>query len=368
MDFKIAKNDLMEAAMFGGIMSKKTTKGLEILNNSRFCIYKNQLVVSSTDTKTFVTKRVFLEDNIGDDKISFCVSTNDISKALSTLNDDFVKVSVKDGSIIIKHKKGKMKFPVLGDSEFPEIRKEEEVFSFEHDTSVFCEMLDIAKNFAANDILKPILNGVFIKAEGDTLTMCGTDGKIMYVDEAKLETHALEEVTSIIPSSVCQIVINMANKSERIKVSIHKRYVTFSVNNSRVSVCTIEGKYPNFKSVIPEKSSIFASFDTKVLSNTMRRLSLFSPDSSVINININDNICNFTAEDIDFSKKSSEEIEIPHEGCNIELGVKSNQMSMILNCISSKDVTIKMTEPTRPIIYEDKNKPNMVILQMPCII
>lgn len=367
MDFKIAKNNLMEATMFCGIMSKKTTKGLEILNNSRFCIYQNQLVVSSTDTKTFVTKRVFLEDNIGDDKISFCVSTNDISKALSTLNDDFVKVSVDDGSIIIKHKKGKMRFPILGDSEFPEIRKEDEDFSFEYDTSVFCEMLDIAKNFAANDIIRPILSGVFIKTEGDTLTICGTDGNIMYTDEAKLEINASEIFTSIVPSSVCQIVINMANKSERIKVSMHKRYVTFSVNNSRVSVCTIDGKYPNFKSVIPGESSIFASFDTKELLNTIRRLSLFSTDSSVI-INISDNVCKFTAEDLDFSKKSSEEIEIPHEGCNIELGVKSNQMSMILNCISSKDVTIKMTEPTRPIIYEDKNKPNMVILQMPCII
>ena len=368
MDFRIGKNNLMEAVIFGGIMSKKATKGLDILNKSRFCISKNQLVVSSTDTKTFVTKRVFMEDNIGDDTSSFCASTTDIAKALGTLNDDFVKVSVKDGSFIIKHKKGKMKFPILEDSEFPEIRKEDEDFSFESDTSVFCGMLDIARNFTANDILRPILTGVFIKAEGDTLTMCGTDGNIMYTDDAKLEAYTSEGFTSIIPSSVCQIVINMANKSDRIKVSMHKRYVTFSVSNSRVSVCTIEGKYPNFKSVIPGKSSIFASFDTKELSNTIRRLSLFSSDSSIVHFEINGNICKFTAEDLDFSKKSSEEIDISHDGSDITMGVKSNQMSMILGCISSKDVTIKLTEPQKPIVYEDKNKPNMVILQMPCII
>jgi DNA polymerase-3 subunit beta len=107
--------------------------------------------------------------------------------------------------------------------------------------------------------------------------------------------------------------------------------------------------------------------------NTVKRVSVFSNQASnLIKLNINDNQLVVSAQDIDFSISAVERLSCEYEGDEMEIGFKSTFLQEILTNISTGEVRVELSDPTRaglllPSESADEFE-DMLMLLMPMMI
>ncbi len=94
--------------------------------------------------------------------------------------------------------------------------------------------------------------------------------------------------------------------------------------------------------------------------------------SNLIKLNINDNLLVVSAQDIDFSISAVERLNCEYEGDEMEIGFKSTFLQEILTNISTSDVQVELSDPTRAGLLLPLNSgddfEDMLMLLMPMMI
>ena len=134
----------------------------------------------------------------------------------------------------------------------------------------------------------------------------------------------------------------------------------------------IEGNYPNYSAVIPKENSHKLSIDRKKLLNSLKRVSIFSNQSTnQIKFKINGNELIISGEDMDFSNKANEEIKCEYEGQEIEIGFNGKFLIEIINTLISEKIEMHFSSPSKEAIIfpEQKNESeNILMLVMPVML
>ena len=132
----------------------------------------------------------------------------------------------------------------------------------------------------------------------------------------------------------------------------------------------IEGRYPNYNSVIPQNNPYKVIVDRMQLIGALRRVSIFSSQaSSLIKLRLSGNQITISAQDIDFSTSAEETVTCQYEGNDMSIGFKSTFLLDILTNISAEEVVIELADPSRagvitPLEQEEKEDVLMLLMHM----
>ena len=146
----------------------------------------------------------------------------------------------------------------------------------------------------------------------------------------------------------------------------------FSLENYQMVCRLIEGRYPNYNSVIPQNNPHKAIIDRMTFISALRRVSVFSSQaSSLIKLNLTENSMKISAQDIDFSTSAEETIACSYEGKPMSIGFKSSFLIDILNNIASQNVIIELADPSRAGVIvpeEQEENEDLLMLLMPMML
>jgi DNA polymerase III sliding clamp (beta) subunit (PCNA family) len=159
MKFSIERKLLLDVLSVGGSMSGKS-KVLPILDSCKVVISNGRIIISSYDGENAVLKCCSVTDH--DVDMSFCVNCSDFIKSVKSVKDAILDfVLVEEAKILsINHLRGFMELPYESSDEFPTIDNVTDGVSMNMECSVLWNWLNRARNFVANDTLRPILCGV----------------------------------------------------------------------------------------------------------------------------------------------------------------------------------------------------------------
>ena len=134
----------------------------------------------------------------------------------------------------------------------------------------------------------------------------------------------------------------------------------------------IEGRYPNYASVIPQNNPNRLIIDRALFTNVLRRVSVFSNQASnLVKLQLSENQIVVSAQDIDFSTSAEESISCSYSGDSMGIGFKSVYLIEILNNISSQEVSVELSDPSRAgLILPIENQANedLLMLLMPMML
>ena len=126
----------------------------------------------------------------------------------------------------------------------------------------------------------------------------------------------------------------------------------------------IDGKYPNFKVIIPKNNNIRYELSKDALKEAIMRLSIVKGASELIKFTFSDNNLNVNCENVDFAKNASENIDCVGNN-NIIIGLKSSFLLNILPSIETEKIIMEMSDPNKPIVIKNNNENNDIIIIMP---
>ena len=134
----------------------------------------------------------------------------------------------------------------------------------------------------------------------------------------------------------------------------------------------MEGKYPNYKSVIPTNNPYYVVVDKKELISVVKRVALFSSASSnIVVLKKEGMFLNVCASDIDFSKKAEDQVLITDSKCNDGFTIGFNYHSMIdtVTAIPDDTIRIQLADPSRSgVLTADTPAPTTLTLLMPVLL
>ncbi len=131
---------------------------------------------------------------------------------------------------------------------------------------------------ASNDETRPILTGVLLQTINGKLHLAATDS---YRLAEKQLAGNKEDVQILVPASAMQDLLRILGESEdKVQVTHDEQQVLFQVGDVELVTRLVDGKYPDYKKLIPEKFATEARLKREDLMNVTKVSSLFARESA----------------------------------------------------------------------------------------
>ena len=224
----------------------------------------------------------------------------------------------------------------------------------------------------ADDELRLVMNGIYFDITTEGITMVASDGHKL-VRCKTLAAQGNERAAFIFPKKPATLVKNLLPKeSGAVSIEFDERNAIFTLENYRMICRLIEGRYPNYNSVIPKNNPNKITVDRQLLLGALRRVSVFSSQaSSLIKLCMGKDRMIINAQDIDFSTSAEESLVCQYDGAQMEIGFKSTFLIDILNNIPSDEVIIELADPSRAGVItpaEQEENEELLMLLMPMML
>ena len=222
----------------------------------------------------------------------------------------------------------------------------------------------------AQDDLRPVMNGIYFDLNANGLAIVASDGHKL-VRNRILNINSDTPAAFILPKKPANLLKNVLTKDGGdtiIKFDGKNAGITFA--DGSLSCRLIEGRYPNYNSVIPTNNPNKLTIDRRSLLGALRRVLPFASDSSqLIRLHIDGSSVELSSEDLDFATSAKESIICEYNGQKMDIGFKGSSLQEILNNIDSDEITFELADPSRagviiPVQQPENQEVLMLIMPM----
>lgn len=288
----------------------------------------------------------------------------DIIKALP--DDSQVSLTMKKNNFI-NIKSGKAQFKIIGlpKEEFPQLPVFKDKDSITIAQKDLKDMINLTDFATSKDDTRYVLNGTYMTVKGDDIVVVATDGRRLATIEKKLEKKTLVDRAVIIPTKTIQEVKRMLLDEGEVQIKFSDNQVLFSFPGCFVISRLIEGEYPNYKKVIPEKSQKEITVDRNEFLNATKRASIFTDqDSMAIRFSIKKKKMTIS-KNTPYLGEAREEIDIDFSGpADLDIGFNPRYLIDVLKSLDQDTITLEVNDPNKPGVIRRGDEYTYVVLPM----
>jgi DNA polymerase-3 subunit beta len=374
MKFVVSSMELLgHLQAISRVISSKNT--LPILDNFLFSMEGGELEITASDLESTLITKIQLENTDGSGIIAIPARIlNDTLKEFPDIPLTF-EINTENLTIVIQSENGKFSIMGQNGAEFPQmpVIKDDQKQKVELEQEVLLSGINKSLFATADDELRPVMNGIFLELSSDDITFVASDAHKL-VRYKRTDASAGTASSFILPKKPASLLKNILPREENnVLLEFDDRNASFTLTSYKLVCRLVEGNYPSYNSVIPTDNPYKMSIDRLAFYNTLKRVSVFSNQASnLVKLSLTGNLLNISAQDIDFSISANERLSCQYEGEDMEIGFKSTFLIEILANLSSTDVVLEMSDPTRagillPSETENENE-DILMLLMPMMI
>jgi DNA polymerase-3 subunit beta len=226
---------------------------LPVLTNVLIASEGGQLRLAATDLTLGVT--VWLDARL-DGQLALTLPAKTLTDIVNSLADSEVQFSV-NGKPEAAIKSGTFKGVVRGieATEFPAIPEHDVSNGIPLGASILKEMIQATAFAASIDEARPVLEGVQLSLDGNSLSMVATDGFRLAIKKATLPVSVGSQQAIIPASSLKETVrILSATKPDQVHLLIPQKgaQVVLRVANVQLISQLIDGRFPDYQAIVPK--------------------------------------------------------------------------------------------------------------------
>lgn len=353
------------------VINSKNT--LPILDCFLLELKGNTLSLTASDAETRLVTSIEVQDSDGDGK--FAVNAKNLLDPLKELPDQPLTFEINDENLetFIYFHNGKYNFVGQNGEEYPQPKElKDSAINFTIDPQILFSGINRSLFASADDELRPVMNGVYFDITTDDLTFVASDGHKL-VRCKTLAAKGSERASFILPKKPANLLRAILPKeSETVEIKFDENNAYIKMSGYTMTCRFIEGRYPNYNSVIPQNNENKVVLERQTFLNALKRVSVFSNQASnLIKLQLSNNNIIVSAQDIDFSTAAEETIPCQYAGTSMNIGFKSSFLIEILNNIPSAEISLELSDPSRAgliIPQENEENEDLLMLLMPMML
>ncbi|MFT3993551.1 MAG: DNA polymerase III subunit beta [Dysgonomonas sp.] len=352
------------------VINSKNT--LPILDCFLLDLNGSNLSLTAADSETRLVTSIEVSEAEGSGKLA--VNAKNLLDPLKELPEQPLTFEINDNlETFIYFHNGKYNFIGQNGDDYPQPKElKESAVSLTIDPQVLFSGINRTLFASADDELRPVMNGVYFDITADDLTFVASDGHKL-VRCKTLAAKGAERASFILPKKPANLLKAILPKeAETVEIKFDENNAYIKMSSYTMTCRFIEGRYPNYNSVIPQNNTNKVILDRLAFLNALKRVSVFSNQASnLIRLQLTDRNIVVSAQDIDFSTAAEETIPCEYTGTAMNIGFKSSFLIEILNNIPSTEISLELSDPSRAgliIPAENEENEDLLMLLMPMML
>ncbi len=368
MQFIVKRDTLLKSLNFvQGVVEKKNT--LPILSNVLLNLKNNKLSIVATDLD------IAFYDEISEIKMIKEGSTTtsaailyDILRKISS--DSELNFELKsENKLSLKSENSDFNLLCLPTDNFPTFNDDFEGQEIQLEKNRFLKLLNKTRISISNDDTRHYLNGIFLhltESHGrNFLTGVATDSHRL--SSSSLEIDLKGDFSSLIlpRKTVFQLCTLLSETNEKLTMQTTENKIKFNLGNIRLISKVIDGKFPDYKKVVPTNNQKLLEVSSKDFINSVERVTSVSLDRKegvklVItkeNVQLLVNSAN--------SGDGNEIIKANFNSEKLNISFNSKYLIDIASEIEDENLKMKLKDSVSPVLIEDSSDKNSYYVIMP---
>ncbi|HEX8742739.1 MAG TPA: DNA polymerase III subunit beta [Thermoleophilaceae bacterium] len=217
----------------------------------------------------------------------------------------------------------------------------------------FVETVGRVARAASRDETRPHLTGVLVSAAEKELRMVATDSYRLSVKETALAEALDGKLEANVPARTLQELsrVAAAEGDGQIEIASLEHQVVFRVGAVTLSSRLVEGRFPNYKQLLPETFEHELRVNGAELVEVVRRISLLAQKNAPLRMKFTDGQLEISAQTPDIGE-ASESLPIPFKGEGLEIGFNPDFLREGLESVDADELILKLISPLRPGLIE----------------
>jgi DNA polymerase-3 subunit beta len=352
-----------ELRLFQGIFEKKAI--MEILQNIKLTAMKGGVLeMVATDLEIGLVTNIQVDIR---QTGSFTVNGRDLYDLVSKMPEGNMEiVEDNDLQVIITNEKKTCKYKMLGlqASDYPELPMNSMANAITLSLADFQTMINNCY-YVISPELKFNLGGALLTIAKNKIEMAATDGHRLAYSFFSADTAVSEPVEYILSRKTLLEVLKIGSSGE-IEFTFDNNNLFFKHKNRTLCSRIVDQKFPNYKTVIPEKTEQTAVVQTDELLQTLRRILIFKTRNNGV-------LFKFSKNKLALERTTPEkgegydEIGVEYGGKAVSVGFNGNFILDFLTHIGSEKLGIGLNDSESSFLFKpmDDSGAHFIYIVMP---
>lgn len=279
-------------------------------------------------------------------------------------NSDIKIETLENDTVQIICEKSVFNVVYMNADEFPELPQINQDMKVEVPQNILKNMIKGTSFAIAQDETRPILQGVLFEVKDKTLNLVALDGYRLAIRSEYLDSEI--DIEKVIPGKTLNEVSKiLEDTNDMVEINFTNNHILFNLNKTRIISRLLEGKYVNYKSLLPQEHKLTVTVKKQDLQNGIERASLMAKDgnNNLIKLDIQDEAVIITSNSQ--LGKVREEVLINLQGEKIQIAFNSRYLIDVLKNFEEEEVILEMTSSVSPCIIKAKEADNYKYLVLP---
>lgn len=348
-------------------ISSRTT--LPILENLYLAIQNNQIVMRGNDLELGI--EYVLPVNVEDQQApsGVLLKANTLNDILSKLNSDTVDIDLNE-LLKCNIKSSAIDFDIHGVSidEYPQFPTIEKNIQFDIDSSILLDLIKHTIFSVSYDETKQFLNGIKIECKDNRCDFISTDGFRLSLKYEQFD-KGLPEFSCIVPFKTMNELSKVLTsvKSESVQLFLSERQISFKVGVSTIISRLINGRFPDYKQVMPKNTLFEYKISRQLLLSAADRANIIASHSNfVAKFNFTETLLTISASNAklgDYVEQLGVSRHVGERDITVSFNIKLLQEA--LKIIDQQDVVFEINSELSPCVIKPVGDQTYTHILMP---
>lgn len=356
MEIKIGKNTLYEGlAWVQSVVERKTT--MPILSNVLMEAKGTSVTLTATDLEVGVVGTLKAEV-LQAGKLT--VPAKGLYDVVKELPDQWVVLKKMENNWL-EVECGKSHFKLVGmdPAEFPSLAKKQDGVAFPLECETLLGMLQKVDMAVSIDETRYNLNGIFVETETienkNWLRFVATDGHRLSLCEREIKKKLPLEQSVLFPrKGVAELKRMLEGKEGEVYFWVGSKHAAIEKDEKALFVRLIDGRFPPYRQVIPQKQKRILSTSRTELIGSLRRVSVVTTDRARgVKFNLSPGHLEIAASNPDLGE-AKEELDVQYKGSTFSIGFNAAYFLDCLNVMEDEVVVLQLGDDVSPCLIQSE--------------
>jgi DNA polymerase III subunit beta len=203
---------------------------------------------------------------------------------------------------------------------------------------------------ASRDESRPVLTGILVRFEGESLVMAATDSYRLAVKETSMSSGA-PELDAIVPARALGELTRIAQVAGELQLGVLENQVIFATDGVLLTTRRIEGQFPNYRQLLPESFEHELKLPREELLEVVRRVSVMAQRNAPIRLRFAEGELTVSAQTQDIGE-ARESMPAPFSADPLEIGFNPEFLRDGIDSVEGDEVRLHLISSLRPAVIQ----------------
>lgn len=356
MKLSITRENLLKVLQtVGGVVEKRHT--MPILGNLLFQVTNQTLIVTASDLEIETRAQTQLEF-AESEQFSITLPALKLVNIVRSLPDGLtINMDFGENRCNLTAGRSKFKLSTLDAEGFPTLDLSQTDLTFALPQKRLKQLMQHSSFAMASQDVRFYLNGMLFDISNQCLRVVATDGHRLSTCYTEVELQDIQATQAILPrKGVLELAKLIQDSEDPLEFSLAKNYLMVRVDSTLFTCKLVDGRFPDYRRVIPENNDQLVQTDRELLKSLLQRASILSNDKyKGIRVTLAENLLTVNATNSE-KDESHEDMAIDYAGTKMEIGFNVGYILDVLNTMSDDCVVMNFKDANSSCLISSESE------------